>query len=69
MPEKVDNDGVFVIRREDRSCKTLRVHRLVPHALHGAETPRSSAAPAANKTALKANRPPGNDDDPGPIAA
>jgi len=69
MPEKVDNDSVSVIGSEGRIYKTLRVHRLVPRALHAAGAPRSSAAPAANKTALKANRPFGNDDDPGPAAA
>lgn len=69
MAEKIGNDSVSVIGREGRTCNTLHIHRLVPRALHGAGTPRSSAAPATNKTVFKADRPSGNDDDPGPAAA
>jgi hypothetical protein len=68
MPVKINNDSDSPIGRESRICKTLCVYQLVP-VLRGAEIPTSSAEQAASMVVLKANRPSGNDDDPGPAAA
>ena len=69
MPVKVDNDSAPSVGNEGRIHTTPRVYQLAPRARYGAGIPGSSAAPAANMTALKIRRPSGNDDDPGPAAA